>query len=173
MMMKVGWWFLLVALPALTQDKSMPPANPVGDAALVTFYSTGSFWKSAAPGYKYGAFAGLIFDGSQQLAHIRPGRFVTFSLPPGPHVFTTNFWVFATPKGGAHLDLNLVANHHYFLGTYFETTPLLVISSPAIEEVECQDAQKNATKAEPLARNHIKENVRYTTVAESSFPPCG
>ena len=97
---------------------------------------------------------------------------MTFSLSPSPHVFTTNSWVFASSKGGAHLNFDLIANHHYYVGTYFETTPLLVVSSPAIEEVECQDAQKDAVKAEPLGRNHIKENIRTTALVESSFPPC-
>jgi hypothetical protein len=162
--------FLLI-FPASSQDKvaSAPPTPP---QVLVTFYSTGSFWKAAMPGYKFGAFSGLIFDDNRQLAQIRPGHFVTFKLNPGSHVFSANYWLNGHPKGGAHLKRNLDANQHYYIGTYFKTTPLLVLSTPRIEEADCNDAQKDAASATPLAREHIKDDALTFAISETSFPQC-
>jgi len=52
------------------------PAAPVE----VTFYSSGSFLKSAIPGDKHAKFAGRIMDGDHQLAMLTFGQFVTFNL---------------------------------------------------------------------------------------------
>lgn len=161
---------LHLALPAtslFSQDKVADPAF-----VQVTFYSTGSFWKASVPGYNHGMFNGIIFDGKRQLAHITPGHFVTFNLSPGQHIFAANYWVNRTVKGAAHLKIDLVANHHYYVGTYFKTTPLLVVSTPRIEQESCEDAQKHARTATPLENKHVTEESIPLVVSESVFPPC-
>jgi hypothetical protein len=131
---------VLLARPALPQNA--PPALP---KAQVTLYSSGSFWKSARPGYKHGDFAGRIFIGEDQLAMIRPGHFVTFELDPGIHT--------------------------YYLGTYLETT-LLFGSEFRIELSDCADAQKDNLKTKPLDAKHLKDYGKTRVVTQTSFPPC-
>ena len=135
----------MIALPAHGQDK-----QAASKLVQVTFYSAGDFWKASMPGYKYGMFTGPIFDNKQQLANITAGHFVTFNLSPGTHIFSTNYWVAQTSKGGAHLKVDLVANQHYYIGTYLKTTPLLIMSIPHIEQTTCNEAQKRAARAKPL-----------------------
>ena len=158
---------LPTGIPVLAQDKSVGAPQ-----AQVTFYSTGSFWKAARPGYKYGTFAGLIFDDKHRLANITPGHFITFDLAPGPHIFSANYWVGQNPKGGAHLKVDLVANQHYYIGTYFKTTSLLIISTPRIEQSTCQDAQKDAASAKPLESKHLEQEGIPLALSETSFPRC-
>jgi hypothetical protein len=156
-----------LATPAVPQT-----ATPPQPTALVTFYSSGSFWKTAVPGYKYGNFKGRIFDEYDQLANISPGYFVTFKLDAGPHTFSDNSWVIASPKGGAHLKIDLVADHHYYIGTYIETTPLVVIAAFRIEERTCEQAQKDNTDTHPLESKHLMKYGSATVVTETSFPTC-
>ena len=159
--------FGIAATSLFAQDKTADP-----QLAPVTFYSTGSFWKSSVPGYNHGPFDGMIFDGKSQLAHISPGHFVTFNLSPGQHIFAANYWVSRTSKGGAHLKIDLAPNHHYYVGTYFKTTPLLVLSTPRIEQASCEDAQKHAQGATPLESKHVDKESITLLVSESAFPHC-
>jgi hypothetical protein len=153
----IGIGIFLLAVPLLSQ--TVTPAAP---KAQVTFYSSGSFLKAALPGYKYGDFAGRIFDEYDQLAMIRPGRFITFNLDPGPHTFSANSWISPRPEGGGHLTVDLVANHHYYVGTYTETTPLLVISTFRLEQRTCQQAIKENVSTKSLDRTHLKNMVWQT-----------
>jgi hypothetical protein len=158
---------LSTGIPVFAQDKSVGPSQ-----AQVTFYSTGSFWTAARPGYKYGTFASLIFDHKHRLANITRGRFITFSLAPGPHIFPRNIGSAENPKGGAHLKVDLAANQHYYIDTYFKTTSLLIISTPRIEQSTCQDAQEDAVNAKPLESKHIEQESILLAVSETSFPQC-
>jgi len=157
----------ITALPARGQDKQAE-----SKLVEVTFYSTGDFWKASLPGYKYGMFSGPIFDNKQQLVNITPGHFVTFNLSPGTHIFSTNYWLAQTSKGGAHLKIDLVANQHYYIGTYLKTTPLLMVSTPHIEQTTCNEAQKHAASSKPLGIEHIKEEAIPLAVSETYFPQC-
>jgi hypothetical protein len=164
-----GWIVLalvLLARPALPQNA--PPALP---KAHVTLYSSGSFWKSAKPGYKHGDFAGRIFIGDDQLATIRPGHFVTFALDPGIHTFSAGTWLLTKPVGAAHLQVDLQPGQHYDLGTYLETT-LLFGSEFRIELSDCDDAQKDNLKTRPLDAKHLKDYGKTRVVTQTSFPPC-
>jgi hypothetical protein len=140
--------------------------------AQVTFYSSGSLLKAAIPGYKYGGFSGRIFDEYDQLAMIRLGDFITFSLDPGPHTFSANAWVSPSPKGGGHLIVDLVANQHYFIGAYTETTPLLVLSTFRLEQRTCQQAVDDNRNTKPLDPKHLKKYGQANLIVETSFPQC-
>jgi hypothetical protein len=154
-------------LPLSARAQTSPTA-PL--QAQVTFYSTGSFWKGGLPGYKHGVFVGLLFDDKAPLAHMKPGRFVTFTFAPGPHTFSTNYWVHRSPSGGAHLKLDLVAGQHYYVGTYFETD--VVVSLPRIELTSCLNAQRDAAKAKPLEQKNIEKPALSVATTETSFPSC-
>lgn len=107
-------------LTPLTLAQGAPAST---SEAQVTFYSTGSFWKTAKPYYRHGLFKGLIFDGQEPFAQMKGGRFVTFTFPPGEHIFSANYWLYKSPKGGAHLKLDLMPGQHYYIGTYFNGGP--------------------------------------------------
>jgi hypothetical protein len=157
----------LFALSGFAQDKTAEPPQ-----ALVTFYSTGSFWKTGIPGYKHGNFVGLIFDEYDELALIRPGHFITFKLDVGPHTFSANSWMFASPEGGGHLKVDLVAAQHYYIATYYSGTPLVVVAIPRLENRGCADAQKDTAKATPLDPKHRRKYGAGRVVDEATFPPC-
>ena len=114
----------------------------------VTFYSSGSFLKSAMPDYKYGKFSGRIMDEKGQLAMLTPGhRVLQF-----------------TDDGLFRWD------DRYYIGTYLE--PLFVASKFRIEQRTCQEAQQGNKSAKPLEQKHIKEYGLARVVVESSFPTC-
>jgi len=98
----VGLSFAFAAVSSLAQGTTASPQ------VQVTFYSSGSFLRSAIPGDKHAKFAGRIMDGNNQLAMLTPNQFVTFNLDPGQHVLAANSWMIASPVGGGHLKINLV-----------------------------------------------------------------
>ena len=67
------------------------------------------------PGRRSDGFKGRLFVDDDQLAKIRPGRFVTISFIPGTYKFTANTWMASGPNGGAHLGLDLAPHHHYYV----------------------------------------------------------
>jgi hypothetical protein len=164
----MGLGIFLLAMHVLAQTTAPKPPP----RALVTFYSNGNFLKAVIPGYKHGEFTGRILDEYDNLAMLRLGQFITFSLDPGPHTFTANAWFDPHPEGGGHLTIDLVANKHYFIGAYLETTPLLVISTFRLEQRTCQQAQQDNTHTKPLIPRHPKKYAAAHLVLESSFPQC-
>jgi hypothetical protein len=168
----VRFGFLGVALSvALTHVFSVAQVTTtVSPRVEVTFYSSGSFLKSAIPGDKHAKFSGRIMDGDKQLAMLTYGQFVTFNLDPGQHTLTANSWMITSPVGGGHLKINLVPGEHYYVGAYLES--LVVASKFRLELRTCQEAQQDNKTTKPLKREHIKEYGLPRAVAEASFPTC-
>jgi hypothetical protein len=156
----------MLGVPVVAQDKAAEPPQ-----ALVTFYSTGSFWKNGIPGYKHGNFVGLIFDEYDELAFIRPGHFITFKLDAGQHTFSANNWMIRSPKGGGHLQVDLLAGQHYYVATFFSQAAV-VMPLPLLEKRICEDAQKDAAKSTPLDSSQLKKYGTPRAVDETSFPGC-
>ena len=152
--------------PSQSQDK--PASQP---EAQVTFYSTGSAWKSFGYGYKHGVFSGLIFDGQQPLLKMRGDRFVTLSLLPGEHLFSATYWFDKKAKHGALLKLYLAPGQHYYIATYFNGRPLIG-PVPLIEQNSCGDAQKDAAAAKPLPQSDLEKPAIPYWIQETSFPKC-
>ncbi len=88
----------------------------------VTFYTPGNSVKSVSAGLlprSQQPFTGWLFDGTQRLAHVSPGRFMTFHLDPGAHTFTVP-WHSTKPgkdqllinvKGGGQVLRPALRNH--------------------------------------------------------------
>lgn len=150
------------------QDASAPPKSP--DQALVTFFSTGHFLNSAVPGNKHGEFIGRIMDKDGQLAMLTSDHFVTFRVDAGPHTFSANSWMLATPQTGGHLKLDLVAGKHYFIGAY--TQSFLYYTRFRLEEHTCQEAKRQNESTEPLDPKHLKDHGKTMYVPETVFPDC-
>ncbi len=153
--------------PGQAQDK--PASQP---EAQVTCYSTGSIWKTVEPGYKHGAFKGVIFDDNQPLAQMKESRFVTFTFLPGEHMFSANYWFDKSAKGGAHLKLNLAPGAHYYIATYMNYRPVLIAPIPLMDQSSCGDAQKDAAAAKPLPKSDLEKPAIPYLVQETSFPGC-
>jgi hypothetical protein len=145
--------------------------NTVAPAQVkVTFYASGNFLKSAMPGYKYGKFTGRIMDEYDQLTMLTFDHFVTFNLDPGPHTFSANSWMIASPELGGHLKIDLVAGKHYYIRAYQQS--LYFASRFRLEERTCEEAQKENQSTKPLGQKHLKDYGIPRVVAESSFPTC-
>ena len=160
----VGLSFAFAAVSSLAQGTTASPQ------VQVTFYSSGSFLRSAIPGDKNAKFSGRIMDGNNQLAMLTPNQFVTFNLDPGQHVLAANSWMIASPVGGGHLKINLVPGQHYYIGTYLES--LVVASKFRVEQRTCEEAHQDNKTTKPLKREHIKEYGLARAVIETSFPIC-
>jgi len=157
----------LLALPAFSQYKAAEPPQ-----AQITFYSNGNSWTTGIPGAKSGIFAGALFDGDQPLAYIRRGRFVTFRLSPGTHIFSASFH--NHPAANSQLTLDLLANGSYFVRAVAESRGVVVVDSPKglLSSVSCQTAHQEAEKTRPLESKHIPQDARAMWNAVSMIPPC-
>jgi hypothetical protein len=155
-----------MAPAVFAQDKTVEP-----EQAVVTFYSSGNPWLGGLPGYKHGVFTGRLFDEYDELVFIRPGQFITFKLDAGPHTFSANNWMVHSPKGGGHLEVDLVAGQHYYIATFFSQAAV-VVPLPLLEKRTCEAAQKESAKAAPLATKHLKPYAAGRVVAETTFPAC-
>jgi hypothetical protein len=117
------------------------------------------------------AFAGKVFDGDNQLALMGKRRYVTFSLPVGLHVLSSNWWMTTGPAGGSHITINLLADHHYYISTSFEEMGLGG-TRMVVKEVSCEEAQQANSNTKPLEQKHLKQLGIATVVAETTFPQC-
>ena len=88
---------ILASVPAMTTVlrvaliAALFAARCPAQTGTVTFYTPGNSAKSVAASLlpkSQQPFTGWLFDGPQRLAHVRPGRFMTFHLTPGAHTFT-------------------------------------------------------------------------------------
>jgi hypothetical protein len=168
---------LLSIKPSVAQIASAPQNTSVdqsapshSDKALVTFFASGHFLKSAAPGYKYGKFIGRIMEKDDQLAMLMSDRFVTFLVDAGSHTFSANSWLIPKPEMGGHLELKLVAGKHYFIGAY--TQSFLYYTRFRLEEKTCQESRQENEKTKPLEPEHLKDSGKGMYVAETAFPVC-
>jgi hypothetical protein len=155
---------LLGAGASVAQTPTPPATVPT---ALVTFYSSGNFWSMG----KRGKFMGQIFDGSDRLTYLTAGRFVTFQLDAGKHVFAANTWLSPTQTGGGHLKLDLVAGQHYYVAAYLDNRGVL-IPLFRLEQHPCDQAQKETAKVKPLDPDDLHKYGQGHAVIESSFPIC-
>jgi hypothetical protein len=166
--MRFGFLGFVLSL-ALGTGCSVAQTNP-SPKVEVTFYSSGSFLKSAIPFNRHAKFVGRIMDGDNQLAMLMSGVFVTFKLDPGEHNLTANSWMIASPVAGGHLKINLVPGQHFYVGAYLES--LAMASRFRLEQRTCQQAQQDNKTTKPLKPEHIKEYGLPRAVAETSFPTC-
>jgi hypothetical protein len=157
-----------VSLLRVGASAAQTPAPPAAvPTALVTFFSGGNFLTMG----KHGKFMGQILDGSDRLAYLTAGHFVTFQLDAGKHVFAANSWLNPTPTGGGHLELDLVAGRHYYVAAYLDNRGVLVPLF-RLEQHPCDQVQKETAKVKPLDPNDLHKYGQGHAVIESRFPIC-
>jgi hypothetical protein len=142
---------------------------------MVTFYTPGNSAKSLASSVlprSEQPFTGWLFDGPQRLAHVRPGRFMTFHLTPGTHSFTVPWH--STRPGKEPLVIDVKAGDQYCLRlsakmTNFEVIPFQWFDSQIVE-VPCQQAQAEAVHMKPIETKRLDPAVRAELDPTTTFP---
>ena len=161
---------LRVALIAMLSISSC-----LAQTGTVTFYTPGNSVKSVSAGLlprSQQPFTGWLFDGTQRLAHVSPGRFMTFHLDPGAHTFTVPWH--STKPGKDQLLINVKGGGQYCVRLYaimtnFELIPLERLNSQ-IEEVPCQQAQREAAHMKPIEIKRVDPSVRIELDPVTTFP---
>jgi hypothetical protein len=141
----------------------------------VTFYTPANSVKSTAAGLlprSQQPFTGWLFDGTQRLAHVRPGRFIAFHLEPGAHSFTVPWH--STRPGKDQLLINVEGGGRYCVRLYakmtnFEVIPYQRLNSQ-IEEVPCQQAQREGAHMKPIDIKRVDPAVRVEVDPAITFP---
>ncbi len=163
--------FFRVALIAIVSAMSC-----AAQTASLTFYSPSISIKSAAAVFAPkseqpfgGLQGGWLFDGSQRLARVRAGRFVTFHLNPGEHTFTD-----AGPTGSSKksLVINVKDGGQYCVRLFAKMVNLDVYSQwqNQIEEISCQQAQREAAHLKPIETKRVDPAVRTQLDTATTFP---
>lgn len=160
--------------PTLCQT---PPQSSHVKSGTVTFYSIQpGAWKQIAdvvvPVGK-APFTGLVYDGGQQMAHVRGGRFVTFLLPAGEHLFSASYHSLDPGDPAVHLKIKDGGYYCVRLSATYKSgsvvMPLAVVHS-VIEQVPCDQATKEAGSYKPLEPKRIDGAARAKVVSSRTFP---
>jgi hypothetical protein len=159
---------------ALIATLSVTPC--LAQTATVTFYTPGNSIKSTAAGLlprSQQPFTGWLFDGPLRLAHVRSGRFMTFHLQPGAHSFTVP-WHSTRPGKEPHV-INIESGGQYCIRLYAKETNLEVIPFGAwlnsqLDEVPCQQAQREAAHMKPIETKRVDPAARAELDPTTTFP---
>jgi hypothetical protein len=148
--------------------------------ATVTFYSPGSAAKSVLKeSFTFkgdAAFIGSIFDGDHKLVGITPNSFVTFPLAAGPHSFSAHscsaLHSFPDhPDPSSQFPMTLTNGEHYCIRVSEEYKSALTVAIKSkLESVPCDQANKEAPHAKPVAMKHVEKDMRLLLDKSTSFP---
>jgi hypothetical protein len=116
-----------------------------------------------------GLQGGWFFDGSQRLARVRVGRFVTFHLSPGEHSFTDEGPTGATKKP---LVINIKDGGQYCvrLSAKMINLDFYVHWGNQIEQVPCLQAQREVAHLKPIEIKRVDPAVRAELDSQTTFP---
>jgi hypothetical protein len=144
--------------------------------AQVTFYSSGSFYGNFSPDSKHSAFVGYVFDGDKKIGFVQVKHFLTFRLPPGPHVFSASLSD-KHPATNSQLALDLFTGTRYFVRVQEETKAAVLLGigisgKGRLDAVDCQTAQEEAAKMKPSSAKGIATDWKDKIVITSALPGC-
>ncbi len=137
--------------------------------AAVTFYSPpdpfshqlkeGATWWGTSP------LRGYVFDGDRQLAHFVAGKFITFELPTGQHLFSGTIRK-DHPNENHPLVIEAKDGDHYFVRlTMRWKGNILYVVNPQLETVDCSTAIKENAGSHALELKHISKDAQ-TLIAQ-------
>lgn len=138
----------------------------LAQTGAVTFYSRSITAKSEAAVFlpkseqPFGGLqGGWVLDGAQRLARVRVGRFVTFHLSAGEHSFTDEGLAGPSKKP---LVINVKDGGQYCVRLFAKMINLEVYGrwDSQIEEVPCQQAQRDAAHLKPIEIKQVDPAVR-------------
>ncbi|HTZ56946.1 MAG TPA: hypothetical protein VMB49_02565 [Acidobacteriaceae bacterium] len=141
----------------------------------VTFYTPANSVKSGVAGLvpkSQQPFTGWLFDGTQRLGHISPGRFMTLHFDPGAHSFTVAYH--SSRAGKEPLVINVENARQYCVRLYavmtnFELIPYERLNSQ-IEEIPCQQAKREAVGMKAIDIKRVDPAVRGEIDPTATFP---
>lgn len=117
-----------------------------------------------------GLQGGWVLDGPQRLARVRTGRFATFHLTPGEHSFTDEGPTGASKKP---LVINIKDGGQYCVRLFAKMINIAGVYAQwenQIEEVPCQQAQREAAHLKPLDLKRVDPAVRPQFDSQKTFP---
>ncbi len=148
----------------------------------VTFYSidlsVGKQIKTALTPVGTVAFTGWLFDGDKKMVHAARGRFMTFQLPAGLHVFTVPWKSKGPGKKPCMprdcLRLDVAGGNRYCVRLSAKdvntiVAPLMFLDS-RIEEVPCQEALQEAGKYKRIDLKRVDPAVQPELDPSPDFP---
>jgi hypothetical protein len=143
----------------------------------VTFYSieadTARQFADALIPFGKAPFTGLLYDGSQQMAHAHGGRFVTFRLSVGDHEFSASYRSLVPGDPSLHLNVEDGSHSCVRLSANYKSgsvvMPLAVFHS-VIQQVPCSEALQEAGKYRPLEMKRVDATVRMKLESSPTFP---
>lgn len=162
-------------LPRVALIATLFVPSALAETGTVTFYTPGNSVKSATAGLlprSRQPFTGWLFDGTQRLVHVSPGRFMTFHLDPGAHSFTVPWH--STRPGKDQLLINVEGGGQYCVRLYAKMTNFEVIPyerlNSQIEQVSCEQARREAAQMKPIDIKRVDPAVRPQLDAATTFP---
>ena len=116
-----------------------------------------------------GLQGGWLFDGPQRLARVRAGRFATFHLNPGEHTFSDTA---PTGAGEKPLVISVKDGGQYCVRLFVKVINVQVYShwQNQIEEIPCQQAQREAAHLKPIETRRVDPAVRAQFDTTTTFP---
>jgi len=146
-----------------------------GQMAKISFYSPAM---SAKDWLKLGlpagteSYYGWIFDGNKKLAYIHIGRFATFNLSPGSHIFSSSDHSKPTAKNTLQLDLQDGATYCVRATANFESAIVLPVwfNQGRFKQIPCSDAKQEATKLKPESKKYIDKSELQNWNSSPLFP---
>ena len=145
----------------------------LAQTGTVTFYSPGISLKSEAAGMlptkSQQPFDGRLLEGTQEIVQFRHGRFAVFHLNPGTHSFnlrgpegSDSGPLIIDAESGGHHCIRLFSKMMNLAGFYVEKNQ--------IEEVPCQQTQREAAHLKPIESKRVSTAVRSELDPATTFP---
>ncbi|HEX3437972.1 MAG TPA: hypothetical protein VHT24_14480 [Pseudacidobacterium sp.] len=167
-------WCILHLLTVPLIALALPCCAQTG---TVTFYSieAGAAQQYAGALVPFGKapFTGFLYDGSQQMAHARGGRFVTFRLLAGEHQFSASYRSLDPGDPSVHLNVEDGGQYCVRLSANYKSgsivMPIAVVHS-AVQQVPCDQALKEAGRYKQLELKRIDAPARIRLVSSQTFP---
>jgi hypothetical protein len=105
-------------------------------------------------------FFGNVFDGDKKLAYLHRGRFVTFEIPSGAHVFSGTEKNKASDKYTLSLDVS--DNQHYFIRIMnkWKSLGVMLLVDPQLESVSCTTAAKEIDASRPIEAKRVSKDAQ-------------
>lgn len=150
------------------------------DRASVTFYAAGGWFRGSgkaavtlSTGKGDTASTSYIFDNSEKLAWLTPGKFLTVELKPGTHVLGATG---SSKKPGEDevLKVDLEPGKKYFFRMTRTRTGVYVVQSyrSHLMQVTCEDARSEADTTKPIDAKKVVKDKRHLLADSAYFPRC-
>lgn len=158
---------LLVSTVLFAQQATVTIYTPSGGKANLKSTSTLGVIPGDYP------FMGAIYDGDAKLGNFSAGRFMTFHVTPGKHVFAaSDHFNKNTPK--AEVTLDAKAGEAYIVRAAMTHKGVWAIQSfhYSLETIPCAQARAEADTLKPISIKKVDKGERNNLIGSAYFPSC-